>query len=689
MTRICKAPVRNTSKESVPGLAGHLYYKTMKRFALLWILFVYVFFAWNIFPAIHNQYFLRFSAVIQKKLLRKSVPPINNPAPPSPSPTNVVTELALPLSQASLAATARGGDKDEKRGFKIAANLSKVFLIIWIFLLCYSWGKQILSWLKIEAVGSQSEISIALGLGFLSYLILLFSSVRLIGAKWQFSLLLLLSCFSIKKLQGCFPNIKEQFIKWKKDGLKLNAQKIAVLSLLSLLFMGAFIPDQFYDTLSYHLAVPQAYINYGKIVSLPYNIHSSFPETAEMLFTLGLSIGRDDTLPLLFQLGFGILIFSLIIRRQSQNLLLPALAWLSCPLVMENLRFAKSDIFFSLMVTLTFLLLADWELNQGYNWIILAGIFSGFMIGTKYTGAFFVLFFLLLISFKIGLSNRKALAKIITIYLITLLFIAAPWFLKNYWTFQNPFYPFFQDLRGYRYMTADNWKTFLIENSQFFSSPWDWPHLFKVIWRQTFYGHEYSSMNFIGPIWLAFFPTVVFLKPLSSFQKYAIFFVLFSYFISTTQTTLARYFLLPVLPIGSLLIFSVIERSDSTKLFQKLLTIGILLQLLGWMPLLERVSYGRMAFWGLPEKRERNLYSPGYYDAFQWVNKQLPSQSMLLFVGETKSHRFQRKVIAPSVHNEHLLSILAKECRSGSELYEKLVELQFTHILFNREELLP
>lgn len=114
---------------------------------------------------------------------------------------------------------------------------------------------------------------------------------------------------------------------------------------------------------------------------------------------------------------------------------------------------------------------------------------------------------------------------------------------------------------------------------------------------------------------------------------------------------------------------------------------GIILQMVGWFPLIERVSYGRMALFGLPDEKERKLYPLGYYDAFQWVNSNLPPESLLLFIGETKSHRFQRKVIAPSVHNEHLLSELLQECNSSSELYEKLVKLGITHILINRKEL--
>jgi hypothetical protein len=43
-----------------------------------------------------------------------------------------------------------------------------------------------------------------------------------------------------------------------------------------------------YDSLVYHLAAPQRYLDIGRIVELPYDHHSYFPFLTEMLFALGL-----------------------------------------------------------------------------------------------------------------------------------------------------------------------------------------------------------------------------------------------------------------------------------------------------------------------------------------------------------------------------------------------------------------
>ncbi|RYG70072.1 hypothetical protein EON80_08575 [bacterium] len=44
-----------------------------------------------------------------------------------------------------------------------------------------------------------------------------------------------------------------------------------------------------YDSLTYHLAVPAQYLRAGKVVELPFDHHSYFPFTLEMLYALGLA----------------------------------------------------------------------------------------------------------------------------------------------------------------------------------------------------------------------------------------------------------------------------------------------------------------------------------------------------------------------------------------------------------------
>ena len=69
----------------------------------------------------------------------------------------------------------------------------------------------------------------------------------------------------------------------------------AVLTLLclGLCAMEVFSPEIFYDSLVYHLALPQEYLRVGRLHAPDGIIYSHFPQNGEMLFTLALQLGSD------------------------------------------------------------------------------------------------------------------------------------------------------------------------------------------------------------------------------------------------------------------------------------------------------------------------------------------------------------------------------------------------------------
>ncbi|MGC4046006.1 MAG: hypothetical protein QM758_19610 [Armatimonas sp.] len=54
---------------------------------------------------------------------------------------------------------------------------------------------------------------------------------------------------------------------------------------------GAVAPPTQWDEMAYHLAVPKVYLREGRIFYIPYDHHSNFPFTLQMLYTLFLSVG--------------------------------------------------------------------------------------------------------------------------------------------------------------------------------------------------------------------------------------------------------------------------------------------------------------------------------------------------------------------------------------------------------------
>ncbi|MBI2119616.1 MAG: glycosyltransferase family 39 protein [Elusimicrobia bacterium] len=653
-------------------------------FIFSWICFVYIFFTVNTFPHFFNLYKSQIHKIIKQfsndKNLQKSkdFSPAN-----SPKKTTNTTPAPLEKKIEQYAPT-------EKKNEPLF-HAFQLGIWFWIMINSYLVGKEALDRFKLNDVKNHFVISIALGLGFYSYSLLALGLTGMLLKNVLFFILIISSLMFFKNLRTLKIELKSIFAKFPRKGAQLYLF-LPIAGIILAMLLRSFIPDQFYDSLQYHMALPQSYINHHKIFKIPYNCHFGMPQNTEMLFTLGLLLGGDDTIPLLFQLACGILILITLINESNQGSFLAALLWLTTPLVIENLRFTKTDLFLSLYITLAFFLIINWKIQDiNYKNLILSGIFAGFALGTKYTGIFFLGFLSIILYLKMkGLEISKKI-KLLIIFFSVSLIPFLPWLMKNVLFLKNPFYPFFQNIFGYQMMRPENWTVFVNENHQFYNSFLNLTSIPKFLWRNTFFGFEYPSMNFIGPLWFAFLPLLIFFSYKISKLKPFLIFILFTVIIGSTQTTLARYFFLPILALLSFVLIHTlfsIENIFLKKTLTTLLLFGILIQSIGCLPFLEQVSFGRRAFFGLNKEKKSQLYPEGYFASVEWVNSNLSQEKKLLFIGETKSHLFKVPCIAPSAHNEHLISILLQNTETGDELYKKLNDLRITHILFNSNEFL-
>lgn len=87
------------------------------------------------------------------------------------------------------------------------------------------------------------------------------------------------------------------------------------------------------------------------------------------------------------------------------------------------------------------------------------------------------------------------------------------------------------------------------------------------------------------------------------------------------------------------------------------------------------------------EDRDRYVArTVGYYEAAQFVNKELPSDARLLFVGEFRSYYFNRAALAPSPYDRHPLESWVQAARSPEDIARRLAEEGITHVVLNSRE---
>ena len=354
-----------------------------------------------------------------------------------------------------------------------------------------------------------------------------------------------------------------------KSGIKLSWKysKTGVF-FLTLLFaqagvnlIGVLGPELSFDSLWYHLTLPKLYIQNHSITYIPgwLMYYYAMPKLVEILYTAVLLLSNEIVVKLLHYI-FGILIL-IVIYKIAQKYLNKTYALAACVIFYSNLvvgwmsTTAYVDLartFFELLTFSAFLIFIDKKENK---YLYLSAIMMGLTISTKLiaVGSFLIYIPLLI----------KKPRQLISFLLISLL-IPLPWFVFSFLHTGNPIYPLFS---GY---PLENNVLHLLNPFNFIEELW---------------GLLIHSQDPLSPIYLIFVPLIClylgkFKKQEKLFAYYSLFGLLIWYF---TPRTGGGRFILPYLPVGSILVLMTIEKlSNSIKKYSFVLIVFIALVLIGY-----------------------------------------------------------------------------------------------------------
>ena len=144
-----------------------------------------------------------------------------------------------------------------------------------------------------DSPAEQFVMGAAVGLGLLAYAILAAGLLGYLRLPALLALVLIEGAVGAKSLIAWVRSVA------RTGGCRQRLDPVATALLVYCLFItacmlvGALAPPSGddWDSLSYHLAAPKIYLAHGRIVFIPYDSHTDFPFTMEMLYTLGLSCG--------------------------------------------------------------------------------------------------------------------------------------------------------------------------------------------------------------------------------------------------------------------------------------------------------------------------------------------------------------------------------------------------------------
>jgi hypothetical protein len=555
--------------------------------------------------------------------------------------------------------------------------------------------------------GEKYLFSFVLGAGALSLLMFFLGIAGLMrpAVIWIFTAAILL--VQRRPLISLLSKIPGSAQKILKTCSSYPALYIPAGIALGLVFLASLAPPTYYDSLSYHYALPGLYVTSGKISELPFNFYSHFPQNFEMLYAYAMLIAGEVAPNFItFSAGAFTLAAIFLFARRFADAAVGGVAVLflstaAAFMLLSTGGYVEAGL--ALYVFMAIYSLAIFLEKQERPALIFSGVFCGFALGTKYTGgiAFAVLFFLLLIAGAAGRVKKPAMSVLIFAFSALLLFL--PWLAKNYVSTGNPVFPFLYEHLGFRNVPlnsdlARNYFGMLKEYNaagllNLFRDIFLFPYY--AINSPQKYGGGFDMLGDFG--WIFFItacPAVVLLpgrkngavKLLSLFGA--------AFFVVWLMTKPILRFLYPVLPAAAFIAaYGAVNFWRRGGVMKYLLTALASIFVVSNFYMYFAVERFIEPFGAAIGTETRAAYlsrkllsSP--YPAFSFINEELPADSLILFVGERRGYYCRRKYVTIEVFSAGQNPIVewANSSPDAAGFRSRLKENGFTHVLYNVNE---
>lgn len=566
---------------------------------------------------------------------------------------------------------------------------------------CHGAGRFILSFLKKDfSFPELFSFSFATGCLLLATWTFFLSVFHMLypAAEWLFTVTGITAGFlSFKKLPLSKPGLSKFYLK-----LPAAEKTICFLLLLFAVFgyISSLTPEIFFDSLVYHLGVPNLWLAAHGFVNIPDNIYSNLFMFHGMIYSAGLSMLYSSTVPKLLNF-YALAVTAVSLYGTADRIFSDRLSiwasifFISFILVSSSVLYAGTETFSSMfiMLSLAAALRAVQESGnqedqkrQNTSFFILSGLYAGCAMSVKATCLLYSASLILAVFFHFRRTPAKAVRPIL-IFTAAAALIVFPWLLKNLiYCSGNPFFPFgtsvFGIPEGY---TAENISAFMADTNprtSFLSwliHPWN-------ILRGNLSGSDLFSPLFF--LLLLFTPFTMRFNPALQFT--AVFscagWLLWSFFSDMPR------FVLPVLPAASVAAVSVLQYAGR-KLKKTLKTVILIHAFFMWLVFFSLIgNQGRFPVLFNRISAENylshmhNIYPAPAWPVIQYANKHLDINDRILFLGDSRTFYLKRQSAAASVFNREPLAVYAAGSADGDEMYSRIIADGFTHILFNPGE---
>jgi hypothetical protein len=568
-------------------------------------------------------------------------------------------------------------------------------------------GRGLLNLFRFERRSTWETFALAggLGVGSFSYAFFALGAAGALKAPWMEIVFGSLAVFAVIYNRDLFRAgaIKESFRRsFPRRGTPYKWCLVFIVLNLAVALLNALGPEIFYDSLVYHLALPQLHLLEGRLVPTPHNLFEGIPMGIQFFYGAGLYLGGAGVAKL-FSWGLSVLCVAAFLAltdpEKPRTGWLAALLFISMPLVFMKTGITGTDIGTSLF-TLLALICAGRSADGGKDamrWAAMSGAMAGLAMGSKYTVWFLLPVLaaaLFVFSSPAPLPRWKPAGGLI----VTALIVLSPWIAKNLLFYGNPIFPLYHsvitdtpvDVVDWKRAEADAWGH---DFDRIFASGAAFLNWLTNFWRKTLDPMKNADASFTGPL----FGLFILVLPLFRWTRprdrlvLSVFAGLFIFWQATTS--MPRH-LMPGLAVLAFLTALILAESDLPGWLRGLALASVFVScglqfvwswnyyyqnenwkvVLGQVPINDYLDQAH-ATYPLPSHR-----------AMRFVNEIAPPEARVLLVGDTRGFYLRRPFIASSPYNRSPLSLWAENSETADDLAARFREHGITHILVNAAE---
>ncbi|MFC1566570.1 ArnT family glycosyltransferase [bacterium] len=589
--------------------------------------------------------------------------------------------------------------------FGILRVLKYSLLSLFIFAGCSGYGKLMKEKVLKLKISFLTDLCANFGLGIASIIlyIVLLSFFKLLILPMIIIFLIIGTIFFFMLFD--YPLADFNFRKAMKTDMVLGPGTLLLIVVVLLLLglvtvIPTSVPETFYDSLVYHLGLPQKWIFNKGIYYDSFSSMASVPLNLEVFYSVGLML-KDSILAkyqnLILAICFLLLLYDLSKRYFGKTTgLLAVLMYLSTSNVGFLIPKTSIEIglgFFDLLALVFVINWMDSEDTQiKLRSIFAAGIFQGLSLGTKYLSFFTTFALICVISISLFRNKEfKKSYKYLLVFCCTSFLVACPWYIRNLLITGNPVYPMFSNIIGH--LKNRFWQRIKGDPVPI---KYTFSNLLFFPWKLTL--SKISQETFLGPFYILFIPFLFLIKKI---YKHKVFSSLFIYFLVHTVLWLflgrlyVRFFV-PGLSVGCLVLIAVFVKSNINLFIKKILVYLIIFISILNLLLLTKLQAVNMnpieCFLGLVSDSQylstsRKSYPSAYYKAVEFFNGEANKEDKILLVGETRCTFFNNSTVLTDPLMHHPIIEMAKKSKNEEELLKYFKEDNIKYIFINTLEL--